>query len=40
MYGFQSFGDDGLREFDETVDDEDEDEGNDEEGFAELMMDE
>ena len=39
MYGFQSFGDDGLREFDETVDD-DEDDGNEEDGLAELIMDE
>jgi hypothetical protein len=23
IYGFQSFGDDGLREFDETLDDDD-----------------
>lgn len=39
MYGFQSLGDDGLREFDETVDD-DEDDGNEEDGLAELIMDE
>lgn len=40
IYGFQSFGDDGLREFDEAVDDEDEDDGNDDEGLAELIIDE
>jgi hypothetical protein len=37
IYGFQSFGDDGLRELDETVDDDDD---NEEHGLVELLIDE
>jgi hypothetical protein len=36
IYGFQSFGDDGLRELDEIVDDDDD---NEEHGFVEFIID-
>jgi hypothetical protein len=38
IYGFQSFGDDGLRELDETVEDDDDD--NEEHGLIEFVIDE
>jgi hypothetical protein len=41
IYGFQSFGDDGLRELDETVEDEEDGKDDNEEyGLLEFVIDE